>query len=81
MAITVLVDSSVTEVIVQAAIPAILAGGSPAWGSISGTVSNQTDLQTELDATLKKTAEITNLEVVAALPGTPDPTTLYFITT
>lgn len=32
--------------------------GSPTWGSISGTLSDQTDLQTALDG---KQAELTNL--------------------
>lgn len=42
-------------------------GGTPAWGDITGTVSNQTDLQTELDGKQDSDAQLTSLAGLA--PG------------
>lgn len=61
-------------------------GGETVWGSITGTLSNQTDLQAALDNKPEISSEDTlagqmQLAVVSALPGTPDSSTIYFITT
>jgi len=57
-----------------------------AWGSISGTLSNQTDLQTALDAKLAKAVGSTyTVNALLAVTQaeydalTPSSTTLYFI--
>ena len=61
-------------------------GGSTAWGSITGTLSDQTDLQTALDAKIAKsdgaTYDVTALAAVTQAEYdalTPSATTLYFI--
>lgn len=38
-----------------------VSGGAPAWGSITGTLSAQTDLQTELDSKLESPIAISNV--------------------
>ena len=64
-----------TEVTINASVPNLK------WGNLQGDIANQTDLNTELTSKIDKTAEIQALEAVSALPGTPDPNTIYFITT
>ena len=61
-------------------------GGSTAWGSITGTLSSQTDLQTALDTKIGKydgaTYDVTALAAVTQAEYdalTPSATTLYFI--
>lgn len=49
------------------------------WGTMLGTLSDQTDLQLELDDKLDKSTEIQSLQGVSALPGTPAAKTIYFI--
>lgn len=55
-------------------------GGSSAWGSITGTLSSQTDLQTALDSKVNSisgiltTPELTSVNFNAANPATPGAT-------
>lgn len=84
MAVTVEVKPVVTEIFITGTNTSIniSSGITPlAWGSILGDIANQSDLQSELGGKLDKTSEIQELQVVSALPGTPDPNTIYFITT
>lgn len=46
------------------------------WGNITGTLSNQIDLQTALNSKFNAAY----MQVVNALPGNPDSNTFYFIT-
>ena len=69
------ITNPATEVTINASVPSLK------WGNLQGDITNQTDLNTELTGKLEKTAEIQALEAVAVLPGTPDPNTIYFITT
>jgi hypothetical protein len=62
-------------------------GGGGTWGSITGTLSDQTDLQTALDGKIAKSTGTTyNVYTLSALTQaeydaivTPDADTLYFI--
>ena len=54
-------------------------GGGAAWGSISGDIANQTDLGAALDAKAGITGA-TDIAVVATIPGSPDPDTVYIAT-
>ena len=44
-------------------------GGAPAWGSVTGTLANQTDLQTALDAKQAADADLTDLADGALTPS------------
>ena len=52
-----------------------MSDGMTEWGKVEGTLSNQTDLQAELNAKLDES----KIQVVTALPENPTPGVFYFV--